>query len=170
MGLSHNYSQFQNTAGPSYPPAAGYNVFGGLPRYSGYPPGYQPPAQHFPDRQMHQSVMGPLMPPRIPTPPLGSPMGHPVQRSHSPSPETVMPIGMLPKAEPKMQDTQTVPTSQQGTQTTPQRKRTSSRSSRRNSEEKAESQQDSKKEEGSNEGEQDTQRKQNTEQRVPRQG
>ena len=97
----------------------------------------------------HPGMMppGPMMPPRIPTPPPVQPM--PLSRSHTPSPETVLPVASSSKTEDNKDDiTQDKTTARQGTQTVQTKKRPSSRpSSRRSSEDKTEAAQEKKKQE-----------------------
>ena len=100
--------------------------------------------------QPHMGMMapGPMLPQRIGTPPSVPPMA--MARSHTPSPETVLPVSSHSSAgTARAEDTQTKSTSQQGTQTVSTKKKPSSRpSSRRNSEDKtAQSPQGKKKEE-----------------------
>lgn len=137
------YSHFHTPV--SYPQVPSYGPFGGLPSYGGYPPGMA----HRPmpgSMQHHMGMMppGPMMPPRIGTPPTVPSM--PMGRSHTPSPEPVLPVASSAgdvkegEAETKrtlQQGTRTVP--KQGTQTVSTKKKPSSRpSSRRNSEDKTE--------------------------------
>ncbi|XP_068724461.1 protein LSM14 homolog A-B-like [Montipora capricornis] len=142
------YSHF-HTPPVSYPQVPSYGPFGGLPTYPGYPPGmgHRP----LPGRmQPHMGMMapGPMLPQRIGTPPSVPPMA--MARSHTPSPETVLPVSSHSSTgTARAEDTQTKSTSQQGTQTVSTKKKPSSRpSSRRNSEDKtAQSPQAKKKEE-----------------------
>ena len=104
-----------------------------------------------PGRMQHPMGMmqpGPMMPQRIGTPPSVAPMA--MTRSHTPSPETVLPVASsTTTGNPKAEDTHPIKTSQQATQTVTRRKRPSSRpSSRRNSEDRTVQQlQEQKKEE-----------------------
>ena len=139
---SSGYSHFHTPV--SYPQVPSYGPFGGLPPY-GYPPGMA----HRPmpgNMQHHMGMMppGPMMPPRIGTPPTVPSM--PMARSHTPSPEPVLPVTST-SVDVKEGQTQTKSTLQQGTQTIPKqgtqsastKKKPSSRpSSRRNSEDKTE--------------------------------
>ncbi|KAJ7376634.1 hypothetical protein OS493_033514 [Desmophyllum pertusum] len=90
----------------------------------------------------HPGMMpGPMMPPRIPTPPPVQPM--PMSRSHTPSPETVLPVASSSNTEEvKGGETQDKTMSQQGTQTIQAKRRTSRTSSRRSSEDKTEAAQE----------------------------
>ncbi|XP_031570367.1 protein LSM14 homolog A-like [Actinia tenebrosa] len=107
-----------------------FSPFGGLP-YSGYPVGYQPSSQQFPNRQgppvqppMPVGIMpGTPLLPRNPTPPIS---GAGLSRNSTPSPRLQADENIV-----KTQETQTTSTSQQGTQTTKKKP-----SSRRNSTEK----------------------------------
>ena len=169
MSMPRSYGQYPGPARPPYG-TAGFGAFGGVPPYGGYP-GFQAPRQPFPDRH---PGMPPMMPPRIPTPPVNAPAGIQMHRSHTPSPETVMPIGVPPQAEQAAEGTaQTNSTIQQATQTTPQRKKAGRSSSRRSSEDKAAAQQDSRQEAGHEEKEGhegNAQQRQQNENRNPRQG
>lgn len=134
----------------SYPQVPSFSPYGGLPSYGGYPPGlaHRPT---MPGRMQHPMGMmqpGPMMPQRIGTPPSVAPMA--MARSHTPSPETVLPVASsTTTANPKAEDTHPIKTSQQGTQTVTRKKRPSSRpSSRRNSDDRTVQQlQEQKKEE-----------------------
>ena len=135
VGLPNaGYSHFHTPV--TYPQAPSYGPFSGLPSYSSYPPGIQQP---FADRQVpghiHPGMVGPLFPQRIPTPPPAQPM--PLSRSHTPSPETIVPV-LSPSnpGEVKMEETPVKTTSQQGTQTVQPKRRSSRSSSRRSSEDK----------------------------------
>ena len=122
---------------PYTPHTMNYGPFGGP--YGGYAPGGQH-AQMPGSMQPHPGMIPPgsMMPPRIPTPPLVQPM--PIVRSHTPSPETVLPEAPSSHTqEVKSDDTKDKSTAQQGTQTVQPRRRPSSRaSSRRSSEDKTE--------------------------------
>lgn len=126
------YSHF-HTPPVSYPQVPSYGPYGGLPSYGGFPPGMA----HRPmpgSMQPHMGMMppGPMMPQRIGTPPTMPPM--PMARSHTPSPETVLPVASSSNTADIKEDAQPKATLQQGTQTDSKKKKPSSRpSSRRNS-------------------------------------